>query len=379
MTKNAVWTVRSKATMSRAAISIGAASIIRTTVASTPQTKIGSRVQVMPGARIVMMVARRLKPEQAHRDPDQGEEADVGVDARRALVTQWLVAGPAGLEAAEEDRRDEDDAGGHQQPERERLDPRVGHPPGADHQRHDPVGKRAQDARGHHSHHHRPVHADQGQVLVGAEHVGVGLEQLGADQHRVDAADEEEDADPDQVLQGHDLVVGAEAEVAAEALALGLVLSQRGRVAHQSPDRVIGESKADQEAEDPEQVAEQNRDVVLPGFRGEVGDARRVNPAAYPIADEPADDGPDDSRQKVEADQRRQAGRLAAGIAIAVIRLSSSVLVRRSWNRGPGPWLWARTAPVAARSTSQIASAGQRGRPGTCSRARPRRARRSGC
>ena len=38
----------------------------------------------------------------------------------------------------------------------------------------------------------------------------VRLQQLGADQHRVQAADEEEHPDPDQVLHGHDLVVGGQ-------------------------------------------------------------------------------------------------------------------------------------------------------------------------
>ena len=63
-----------------------------------------------------------------------------------------------------------------------------------------------------------------------------------------------------------DLVVGAQAEVAADALALALVLGQRRRVAEHPPDRVVGEPEADQEADHPEQVAEQDRDVVLAGL-----------------------------------------------------------------------------------------------------------------
>ena len=60
--------------------------------------------------------------------------------------------------------------------------------------------------------------------------------QLGADQHRQDAADEEQDHRQDEVLGADDLVVGAELEVALPALAhasgvelvfVGLVLAER--------------------------------------------------------------------------------------------------------------------------------------------------------
>ena len=141
------------------------------------------------------------------------------------------------------------------------------------------------------------MHPDQRQVLVGAEHVDVGLQQLGPDQHRVDAADEEEHADPDEVLERHDLVVGAQAEITAEPFALGLVLGKRRRVAEQPVDRVIGEPEPDQEAEHAEQVAEQDRDVVLSGLCGEVVEARRVDQAADPVAEQPPDDREDDPGQ----------------------------------------------------------------------------------
>ena len=107
------------------------------------------------------------------------------------------------------------------------------------------------------------MHADERQVLVGADERGHGVQQLGADQHRVEAADEEEDADPDQVLDADDLVVGAQAEVAPDPLAL--LLAQRRRPSEQARDRVVGEAEADQEADHAEDVAEQQRDVVLVG------------------------------------------------------------------------------------------------------------------
>ena len=66
--------MRSKAPISSAAISIGAASIIRMQVANTLQTKIGRRVQVIPGARIVMIVASRLKPSRHIETPTSAKK-----------------------------------------------------------------------------------------------------------------------------------------------------------------------------------------------------------------------------------------------------------------------------------------------------------------
>ena len=53
----------------------------------------------------------------------------------------------------------------------------------------------------------------------GGKHLARRAQQLDADQHRVQAADEEEDADAAEVLNADDLVVGAEPEVAARCRA----------------------------------------------------------------------------------------------------------------------------------------------------------------
>ena len=79
-------------------------------------------------------------------------------------------------------------------------------------------------------------------------------------------------ADAAQVLDADDLVVGAEAEVAADPLRL--LLAQRRRIAAQPRPRVDAEAEPDEEADDAEEVAEEDRDVVLVGV-GEVLDARR--------------------------------------------------------------------------------------------------------
>ena len=126
-----------------------------------------------------------VQPEQRHPDSHEREEHDVGVHAHHRLVVERLIARPSGGKAAEEDRRDQDEAGGHQQPEGERLDAREGHAPRADHDRHEVVGERAEHARGHDPHHHRAVYADHRQVLAGTEDRRRVVQQLGADQHRL--------------------------------------------------------------------------------------------------------------------------------------------------------------------------------------------------
>ena len=242
----------------------------------------------------------QVQPQEGHRDTDQGEEEDVGVEAVVGLVVERGVSRPTGWEATEEDRRDEDRPGRHQQPEGERLDPGEGHPPRADHQRHEVVGERAEDARSHHSHHHRAVQAYQRQVVAGIEDLRRGTQQLGPNQHRVEAGDEKEEADPEQVLDPDDLVVGAEPEVAADAARLVL---EDGSLATDHPaQRVAGEAEADQKTDHGKQVSEHQRDVVLVRV-SEVVEAFGVDLMAQPPAEVEADDQQDDAREEVEADQ----------------------------------------------------------------------------
>ncbi len=244
---------------------------------------------------------QHVQPEQRHRDADQREEDDVGVHPDHGLVVERLVAGPAGGEAAEEDRGGEDEAGCHQQPEGQRLDPRERHAPGADQDRHEVVRERPQDPRGHHPHHHRAVLADQGQVLVGPHDRRRAVQQLGADQHRVEPADEEEQADAAEVLDADDLVVGAEAEVTTDAVLL--FLAQGRGPAEQPRDRVVGEAEADEEADHAAEVGQQQRDVVLVGRRGVFEAFSFGHEVADPPAEVVAADAEDHRAQQVESDQ----------------------------------------------------------------------------
>ncbi len=70
---------------------------------------------------------------------------------------------------------------------------------------------------------------------------------------------------PHQVLHADDLVICAQAEVAPDPLAL--LLAQRSRSPEQAPDRVVGEAHADQKADDPAGIRQQQRDVVLVWWR----------------------------------------------------------------------------------------------------------------
>ena len=114
-----------------------------------------------------------------------------------------------------------------------------------------------------------------------------GPQQLGADQHRVQAADEEEEPDAREVLDADDLVVGAEAEVARPAA--GLLLAQRRRVAAQPRDRVVEEAEPGEEPDDAAEVGEEDGQLVLVGvaevLEAQARDRVGAEPADVPAAD----------------------------------------------------------------------------------------------
>ena len=267
------------------------------------QTKIGSLPQVRPGRPHHEHGRQHVEGEQRHRDPDEGEEGDVGVHTHVRLVVQRRVPGPAGREAAVEDGRAEEQPARHQQPEGERLDAREGQAPGPDHQRQEVAPERAEDPARHHPHHHRAVQPDQGEVLAGAEHVRLRPQELEADQHRVDAAEEDEEADPDQVLETHHLVVGAVADVARPAArVVRLVVVNRGRPSGDPGERVVEEAEPGQEADHAEQVGEEEGDVVLARVADEV-EALGVDLVAEPPPQVVADRGENYRGEEVEAEQ----------------------------------------------------------------------------
>ena len=124
---------------------------------------------------------------------------------------------------------------------------------------------------------------DQGQVLPGGDHVRGRAKQLEPDQHRVDAGEEDEEPDPDQVLQPDDLVVGAEPEVARPGAVILVLVGDRGRPAGHAGQGVVEEAEPAEQADQGEDVGEKERDVVLVCL-AEVVDALGVDLVAEPPA-----------------------------------------------------------------------------------------------
>src|SRR5581483_8165048 len=105
------------------------------------------------------------------------------------------------------------------------------------------------------------VETDEREIRAGRPNLVIRTQELGADEHRVQAADEEEEADADEVLHADDLVVGAEAEVAADPARL--LLAQRRRVAAQARERIVEEAEPDEEADDAAEVRHHDRELVV--------------------------------------------------------------------------------------------------------------------
>ena len=135
---------------------------------------------------------------------------DREVHARAHLGRQRRIERPAGggRAARHEERRDEQDRGGRQQPEAPVVHARERHVGRADHERHLPV--READERRHDraEHHDEAVHRGELVEEVRLPQLQPGLEQLGAQHEREDAAhDEHGEAEP-QVQRADVLVVG---------------------------------------------------------------------------------------------------------------------------------------------------------------------------
>ena len=160
------------------------------------------------------------------------------------------------------------------------------------------------------------MQADEAQILAGRPRVLGRTQQLGPDQHRVEAADEEEGTDAEEVLDADHLVVGREAEVAANPTAALLVPADgparrhvravlvdvpAGRPAEQPCERVVEEAHPGEPADRADEKSHEHRDVVLVGSEQIV--LADCDLPADPVADEEADDPEDNRRQEVEADQ----------------------------------------------------------------------------
>ena len=106
--------------------------------------------------------------------------------------------------------------------------------------------------------------------MRGVDDLGAGLRQLGPDQHRHQAADEEEEEGGADVLDADHLVIGVEAEVVLPALSavLRVVLGDR-RHADGPAQPVVEAAEAEQEAE---RAGDQRNDHLwVAGLFGLVG------------------------------------------------------------------------------------------------------------
>ena len=164
------------------------------------------------------------------RAEDRGEAGEVDQVDPRVLaaagrverVGERYVAGPARFRRVPEDRGVEDDATGQQQPERERVQARVGHVARAHHQRDEVVGQARHHRHDEQEDHRRPVHREQLVVGLGRDQRVVRSAQLQADHQRLDAAQAEEHECRDHVHDPDLLVIrGRDPARPAARLALG--------------------------------------------------------------------------------------------------------------------------------------------------------------
>ena len=109
----------------------------------------------MPGARSLWMVTMKLRPvrideKPATKMPKIGEDDVAG----RVEGRIGLVKGPAGVDAAEQQRGERDQPAGDEQIPAQQIEPREGEVAGADHQRDDEIAHRRRDRRDEEEPHH---------------------------------------------------------------------------------------------------------------------------------------------------------------------------------------------------------------------------------
>ena len=164
------------------------------------QVKIGMRIIVMPGARMLSTVTMRLtapaseampvisRPSVQKLTPSDGEN---GVRAVRGVHEPAAVGA-----AAEEPRRVDEDAAEEERPEAERVQAGERDVARADLQRDHVVGERRRHRHHEEEHHRGGVHREHLVVLVGRQDVALGPGELGTDEARLEAADDEERPSP---------------------------------------------------------------------------------------------------------------------------------------------------------------------------------------
>ena len=109
--------------------------------------------------------------------------------------------------------------GDRQQPVRQRVQARERHVGRAEHQRHREVRETGEGRDDEDEDHQRRVHGDEPVVGLRVHELHPRLGELGAEEHRHQAADDEEDERRHEVLDADHLVVGVDLEVVLPVVA----------------------------------------------------------------------------------------------------------------------------------------------------------------
>ena len=214
-----------------------------------------------------MIVTRKLR---RCRDRRRARELDADREEHlpdRHVGGERRVGGPAGREraAGREERRRHHQAADRQHPVRQRVQPRERHVRRPDHQRQHVVRQPGEDRDDEQEDHQRRVDAEQPVVGVRVHELHPGRRQLGAHDHRQQAAEQHEEERGDDVLDADHLVVGVDAEVVLPRVRAvpGMVLRARRAARHVIDPVVEGADPDEEEQRREQQRGQQDRVLGL--------------------------------------------------------------------------------------------------------------------
>ena len=150
----------------------------------------------------------RAEDRRQAREVDHVDPRLLAVGRRVLLQRQRHVGEPAGLRRREEQRAVEREAAEQEHPVRPRVEARERHVAGADHERQEVVREARPHRHDDEEDHRRPVQREDLVVLLGRQERVLRSAELDPHQQRLDAADDEEHEDGEQVEDPDLLVIG---------------------------------------------------------------------------------------------------------------------------------------------------------------------------